>query len=163
MLICSLGSWSMAGYWAAEHGGHFNLTADGKINAALFHSFQKVQNMSQSIEVLNLRTQRDFQYIMRMESQIKGLRSKFRQIESDKKTLVNKNFQVYFCLMFNFGRNITGEGCERISSKDTWEAFKLKNFFFLIRSIQVHNCLAKDKMVLQTRQVVRSSIQHGLF
>lgn len=50
--------------------------------------------MSQSIEVLNLRTQRDFQYIMRMESQIKGLRSKFRQIESDRKTLVNKNFQV---------------------------------------------------------------------
>lgn len=56
--------------------------------------------MSQSIEVLNLRTQRDFQYIMRMESQIKGLRSKFRQIESDRKTLVNKNFQVYFCLTF---------------------------------------------------------------
>lgn len=61
-----------------------------------FILFQKVQNMSQSIEVLNLRTQRDFQYIMRMESQIKGLRSKFRQIESDRKTLVNKNFQVYF-------------------------------------------------------------------
>ncbi|MED6265084.1 Noelin-3 [Characodon lateralis] len=54
---------------------------------------EKVQNMSQSIEVLNLRTQRDFQYIMRMESQIKGLRSKFRQIESDRKTLVNTNFQ----------------------------------------------------------------------
>ncbi|XP_005729137.1 noelin-3-like isoform X2 [Pundamilia nyererei] len=54
---------------------------------------EKVQNMSQSIEVLNLRTQRDFQYIMRMESQIKGLRSKFRQIEADRKTLVNKNFQ----------------------------------------------------------------------
>lgn len=86
----------MAGSRTAEHGGRFNLAVDGKINAALFHSFQKVQNMSQSIEVLNLRTQRDFQYIMRMESQIKGLRSKFRQIESDRKTLVNKNFQVYF-------------------------------------------------------------------
>ncbi|KAG7267567.1 hypothetical protein CRUP_020573 [Coryphaenoides rupestris] len=49
--------------------------------------------MSQSIEVLNLRTQRDFQYIMRMESQIKGLRSKVRQIETDRKTLINKNFQ----------------------------------------------------------------------
>lgn len=99
----------MASYRKAEHGGHFNLVVDGKINAALFHSFQKVQNMSQSIEVLNLRTQRDFQYIMRMESQIKGLRSKFRQIEADRKTLVNKNFQVYFCLMFNFVRNITGK------------------------------------------------------
>ncbi|RVE62091.1 hypothetical protein OJAV_G00177530 [Oryzias javanicus] len=54
---------------------------------------EKVQNMSQSIEVLNLRTQRDFQYIMRMENQIKGLRSKFRQVESDRRTLVNKNFQ----------------------------------------------------------------------
>lgn len=52
--------------------------------------------MSQSIEVLNLRTQRDFQYIMSKESQIKGLRSKFRQIESDRKGLVNINFQVYF-------------------------------------------------------------------
>lgn len=97
MLICfpgKFGAWRA--YRTAEHGGHFNLSVDGKINAALFHSFQKVQNMSQSIEVLNLRTQRDFQYIMRMESQIKGLRSKFRQIESDRKTLVNKNFQVQF-------------------------------------------------------------------
>ncbi len=103
MLICSSGSWSMAGHRTAEHGGHFNLAVDGKINAVLFGSPQKVQNMSQSIEVLNLRTQRDFQYIMRMESQIKGLRSKFRQIESDRKTVVNKNFQVWslfcFCLM----------------------------------------------------------------
>ncbi|XP_061775704.1 noelin-3-like isoform X1 [Nerophis ophidion] len=54
---------------------------------------EKVQNMSQSIQVLNLRTQRDFQYIMRLESQLKGLRSKFRQIDSDRKTLANKNFQ----------------------------------------------------------------------
>ncbi|XP_054609199.1 noelin-3-like isoform X3 [Dunckerocampus dactyliophorus] len=54
---------------------------------------EKVQNMSQSIEVLNLRTQRDFQYIMRMESQIKGLRSKFRQMDSDRKTLASKNFK----------------------------------------------------------------------
>ncbi|CAB1317944.1 unnamed protein product, partial [Coregonus sp. 'balchen'] len=52
-----------------------------------------VQNMSQSIEVLNLRTQRDFQYIMRMEGQFKGIRSKFRQIETDRKTQVNRNFQ----------------------------------------------------------------------
>ncbi|CAB1326818.1 unnamed protein product, partial [Coregonus sp. 'balchen'] len=52
-----------------------------------------VQNMSQSIEVLNLRTQRDFQYIMRMEGQFKGLRSKFRQVEADRKTHVNRNFQ----------------------------------------------------------------------
>jgi hypothetical protein len=54
--------------------------------------------MSQSIQVLNLRTQRDFQYIMRMENQIKGLRSKIRQIETERKMLVNMNFQVDGCL-----------------------------------------------------------------
>ncbi|XP_061652257.1 noelin-3-like isoform X2 [Phyllopteryx taeniolatus] len=54
---------------------------------------EKVQNMSQSMEVLNLRTQRDFQYIVRMESLIKGLRSKFRQMDSDRRTLATKNFQ----------------------------------------------------------------------
>lgn len=77
--------------------------------------------MSQSIEMLNLRTQRDFQYIMRMENQIKGLRSKFRQIESDRKTLVNKNFQVYLlcCLMFfKSGRKLPGKACESVSFKD---------------------------------------------
>ncbi|XP_019712411.1 noelin-3-like isoform X3 [Hippocampus comes] len=55
---------------------------------------EKVQNMSQSMEVLNLRTQRDFQYIVRMESLIKGLRSKFRQMDSDRRTLASKNFQM---------------------------------------------------------------------
>lgn len=50
--------------------------------------------MSQSIEVLNLRTQRDFQYVMKMENQMKGLRTKFRQIEDDRKTLMTRNFQV---------------------------------------------------------------------
>ncbi|XP_061150553.1 noelin-3-like [Syngnathus typhle] len=54
---------------------------------------EKVQNMSQSMEVLNLRTQRDFQYIVRMESLIKSLRSKFRQMDSDRRTLASKNFQ----------------------------------------------------------------------
>ncbi|XP_030630138.1 noelin-3 [Chanos chanos] len=59
----------------------------------LHQLLEKVQNISQSIEVLNLRTQRDFQYIMRMESQMKGLRSKFRQIEGNRRTLLTKNFQ----------------------------------------------------------------------
>ncbi|KAK7881643.1 hypothetical protein WMY93_030052 [Mugilogobius chulae] len=54
---------------------------------------EKVQNMSQSIEVLNLRTQRDFQYVMKMESQMKGLRTKFRQIEDDRKSIMARNFQ----------------------------------------------------------------------
>ncbi|GAA6219418.1 LOW QUALITY PROTEIN: noelin-3a [Lates calcarifer] len=54
---------------------------------------EKVQNMSQSIEVLNLRTQRDFQYVMKMENQMKGLRTKFRQIEDDRKSIMARNFQ----------------------------------------------------------------------
>ncbi|MEE6525917.1 hypothetical protein FKM82_026234, partial [Ascaphus truei] len=52
-----------------------------------------VQNMSQSIEVLNLRTERDFQYVQKMETQMKGLRAKFRQIEEDRKTLLTQHFQ----------------------------------------------------------------------
>lgn len=56
----------------------------------------QVQNMSQSIEVLNLRTQRDFQYVMKMENQMKGLRTKFRQIEEDRKTVMARNFKVNF-------------------------------------------------------------------
>ncbi|XP_061694238.1 noelin-3-like isoform X2 [Syngnathoides biaculeatus] len=63
---------------------------------------EKVQNMSQSMEVLNLRTQRDFQYIVRMESLIKGLRSKLRQVDSDRRTLATKNFQVR---SFSLGRS----------------------------------------------------------
>lgn len=54
--------------------------------------------MSQSIEVLNLRTQRDFQYVLKMETQMKGLKAKFRQIEDDRKTLMTKHFQVGFIL-----------------------------------------------------------------
>lgn len=50
--------------------------------------------MSQSIEVLNLRTQRDFQYVMKMENQMKGLKTKFRQIEDDRKSIMARNFQV---------------------------------------------------------------------
>ncbi|XP_023996640.2 noelin-3-like [Salvelinus sp. IW2-2015] len=70
-----------------------NLCSRDAKEGQLRQLLRKVQNMSQSIEVLNLRTQRDFQYIMRMEGQFKGLRSKFRQVEADKKTQVNRNFQ----------------------------------------------------------------------
>ncbi|XP_077413436.1 noelin-3-like isoform X2 [Vanacampus margaritifer] len=71
-------------------------TRDAKgrqLRQLLEKAWRCVQNMSQSMEVLNLRTQRDFQYIMRMESLIKGLRSKFRQMDSDRRTLIAKNFQ----------------------------------------------------------------------
>uniref|UniRef100_A0A672P9A3 Noelin domain-containing protein n=1 Tax=Sinocyclocheilus grahami TaxID=75366 RepID=A0A672P9A3_SINGR len=71
-----------------------NLCSRDAKSRQLRQLLEKIQNMSQSIEVLNLRTQRDFQYVMKMESQMKGLRSKFRQIESNRRTLLTKNFQV---------------------------------------------------------------------
>lgn len=55
--------------------------------------------MSQSIEVLNLRTQRDFQYVMKMENQMKSLKTKFRQIEDDRKSIMARNFQVIHSLV----------------------------------------------------------------
>ncbi|XP_016121510.1 noelin-3-like, partial [Sinocyclocheilus grahami] len=70
-----------------------NLCSRDAKSRQLRQLLEKIQNMSQSIEVLNLRTQRDFQYVMKMESQMKGLRSKFRQIESNRRTLLTKNFQ----------------------------------------------------------------------
>uniref|UniRef100_A0A3Q3KAJ9 Olfactomedin-like domain-containing protein n=1 Tax=Monopterus albus TaxID=43700 RepID=A0A3Q3KAJ9_MONAL len=45
----------------------------------------QVQKMSQSIEVLNLRTQRDFQYVTKMDNHMKGLRIRFRQIKFEEK------------------------------------------------------------------------------
>lgn len=62
--------------------------------------------MSQSIEVLNLRTQRDFQYVMKMENQMKGLRTKFRQIEEDRKTIMARNFKV--CVQFHRFLSLVG-------------------------------------------------------
>ncbi|XP_076838210.1 noelin-3 [Brachyhypopomus gauderio] len=70
-----------------------NLCSRDAKSRQLRQLWEKIQNMSQSIEVLNLRTQRDFQYIMKMESQIKGLRSKLRQMESNRRALLTKNFQ----------------------------------------------------------------------
>ncbi|KAK1790674.1 hypothetical protein P4O66_014535 [Electrophorus voltai] len=70
-----------------------NLCSRDAKSRQLRQLWEKIQNMSQSIEVLNLRTQRDFQYIMKMESQIKGLRSKLRQMESNRRVLLTKNFQ----------------------------------------------------------------------
>ncbi|XP_065114556.1 noelin-3a [Paramisgurnus dabryanus] len=70
-----------------------NLCSRDAKSRQLRQLLEKVQNMSQSIEVLNLRTQRDFQYVMKMENQMKGLRTKFRQIEEDRKTIMARNFK----------------------------------------------------------------------
>ncbi|CAH2311623.1 noelin-3 isoform X2 [Pelobates cultripes] len=70
-----------------------NLCSRDAKSKQLRQLLEKVQNMSQSIEVLNLRTQRDFQYVQKMENQMKGLKAKFRQIEEDRKTQLTRHFQ----------------------------------------------------------------------
>lgn len=54
----------------------------------------QVQNMSQSIEVLDRRTQRDLQYVEKMETQMKGLESKFKQVEESHKQHLARQFKV---------------------------------------------------------------------
>lgn len=59
----------------------------------------QVQNMSQSIEVLDRRTQRDLQYVEKMENQMRGLESKFKQVEESHKQHLARQFKV--CLLSN--------------------------------------------------------------
>ena len=54
---------------------------------------EKVQNMSQSIEVLDRRTQRDLQYVEKMENQMKGLETKFKQVEESHKQHLARQFK----------------------------------------------------------------------
>lgn len=53
--------------------------------------------MSQSIEVLDRRTQRDLQYVEKMENQMRGLESKFKQVEESHKQHLARQFKV--CLL----------------------------------------------------------------
>lgn len=57
----------------------------------------QVQNMSQSIEVLDRRTQRDLQYVEKMENQMRGLETKFKQVEESHKQHLARQFKV--CLL----------------------------------------------------------------
>ncbi|KAM4721339.1 noelin-3 [Rhinophrynus dorsalis] len=70
-----------------------NLCSRDAKSKQLRQLLEKVQNMSQSIEVLNLRTKRDYQYVQKMETQMKVVRVKFRQIEEDRKTMLTRHFQ----------------------------------------------------------------------
>ncbi|XP_062921156.1 noelin-3a [Mobula hypostoma] len=70
-----------------------NLCSRDARSKQLQRLLEKVQNMSQSIEVLNLRTQRDFQYVLKMETQVKGMKGQFQQIEDNRKSLLSKHFQ----------------------------------------------------------------------
>ena len=50
--------------------------------------------MTQSIEVLDQRTQRDLQYVERMEVQLKGLENKFKQVEDGHESNTARQYKV---------------------------------------------------------------------
>ncbi|XP_029769567.1 noelin-2 [Terrapene carolina triunguis] len=54
---------------------------------------EKVQNISQSMEVLDLRTYRDLQYVRNTESLMKGLDSRLKVATESQKSLNTKSFQ----------------------------------------------------------------------
>ncbi|XP_053505496.1 olfactomedin 1b isoform X1 [Ictalurus furcatus] len=54
---------------------------------------EKVQNMTKSIQVLDQRTQKDLQYVVRMEDQLRGLETKFRQVEETHKQNLAKQYK----------------------------------------------------------------------
>uniref|UniRef100_A0A3B3RMP3 Olfactomedin 1a n=1 Tax=Paramormyrops kingsleyae TaxID=1676925 RepID=A0A3B3RMP3_9TELE len=55
---------------------------------------EKVQNMTQSIQVLDKRTQRDLQYVEKMEIQLRGLETKFQQVEESHRQNIAKQYKV---------------------------------------------------------------------
>lgn len=61
---------------------------------ALCVCFTQVQNMSQSIEVLDQRTQRDLQFVEKMEIQLKGLENKFQQVEDGHESNIARQYKV---------------------------------------------------------------------
>ncbi|XP_020384732.1 noelin-2-like isoform X1 [Stegostoma tigrinum] len=54
---------------------------------------EKVQNISQSIEVLDLRTYRDLQYVRNTESLMKVLNARLKVVSESQTNLLNRNFQ----------------------------------------------------------------------
>ncbi|KAJ6654609.1 hypothetical protein lerEdw1_006762 [Lerista edwardsae] len=65
-------------------------TMEGMVNGK---DKEQVQNMSQSIEVLDRRTQRDLQYVEKMENQMRGLETKFKQVEESHKQHLARQFK----------------------------------------------------------------------
>ncbi|XP_005987468.1 olfactomedin 1b isoform X2 [Latimeria chalumnae] len=53
----------------------------------------QVQNMSQSIDVLDQRTKRDLQYVERMETQMRGLENKFKRVEESHEQHLARQFK----------------------------------------------------------------------
>lgn len=60
----------------------------------LLHVISQVQNMTQSIQTLDQRTQKDLQYVQRMEVQLRGLETKFKQVEESHKQNIAKQYKV---------------------------------------------------------------------
>lgn len=60
--------------------------------------------MTQSIQTLDERTQKDLQYVHRMEVQLRGLETKFKQVEENHKQNIAKQYKVWqdnvFTLLF---------------------------------------------------------------
>ncbi|XP_063344914.1 noelin-like isoform X1 [Pelmatolapia mariae] len=54
---------------------------------------EKVQNMSQSIEALDQRSQRDLQFVEKMEVQLKGLENKFKQVEDGHESNIARQYK----------------------------------------------------------------------
>lgn len=54
----------------------------------------QVQNMSQSIEVLDQRTQKDMQFVEKMEVQLKGLENRFKQVEDGHENNIARQYKV---------------------------------------------------------------------
>lgn len=54
----------------------------------------QVQNMSQSIEVLDQRTQRDLKFVETMEIQLKSLENKFREVENGHESNAARQYKV---------------------------------------------------------------------
>lgn len=51
--------------------------------------------MTQSIQTLDERTQKDLQYVHRMEVQLRGLETKFKQVEENHKQNIAKQYKVW--------------------------------------------------------------------
>lgn len=54
--------------------------------------------MTQSIQNLDQRTQKDLQYVQRMEVQLRGLETKFKQVEESHKQNIAKQYKVWIHL-----------------------------------------------------------------
>lgn len=51
--------------------------------------------MSQSIEVLDQRTQRDLKFVETMEAQVKGLENKFKEVEDGHESNIARQYKVF--------------------------------------------------------------------